>query len=335
MAKTDLETTWLSLGGDLKTRGQKGQARRLLDIRSDKVFLFASNENGPLHIGIAFGPIQNPEGIRGSIPACQNLSVWLGQEDSPELYVMLTNDAYRNVFGGLCSFIIDHCESRPAGKAIGDAVVSQLNEWKYFLENRDPEGLSPELQRGLWGELTFLSDVLLPGLPKRDAIVAWTGPDRKARDFSFFNGAAEIKTTTAKKHHKIEISNEKQLDTKDLNFLYLIHFNLQDDGKNRISLRDKVSSVRALLADQPDALYLFESKLRNYGYLDIHDEKYQTGYRIAEAGYYIVNDQFPKIITDDVPPGVGDLTYSVIISSCAACLRDEGSAIKDMGLNNG
>lgn len=332
MNRDDIEKLWLSLTVDLKTSNQSGQIRRRLDNKRDVTSLVATNEAGIDRIGIIFGSIGDADTIRGSIPSCQNLSIWLAPGEAPELIITLTNSAYRKVFSALTAYLLEQTAARPDNASLGATLVTHLNEWKHFLENLSPEGLSLELQKGLFGELLFLGQDLLSRMDKRDAVSSWLGADRKSKDFSFNNGGVEIKTTTTKKHYKIEISNEQQLDPKDLRFLFLIHYNLQEDGRNRISLKDQVKNIRETLSENNEALHLFEIKLRNYGYLDAHDSQYETGYRIADKSVYIVNEQFPKIVTDDLPPGVGDLKYSVIISSCGQCLRNENNAFAEMGI---
>ena len=63
------------------------------------------------------------------------------------------------------------------------------------------------------------------------------------------------------------------------------------------------------------AYNLFKLKLLEVGYYDIHRPLYEeTGYTIRQENLYRVAGNFPRITEADIPIGVGDVRYSIILS---------------------
>lgn len=52
-------------------------------------------------------------------------------------------------------------------------------------------------------------------------------PSNEIKDFQFGSWGLEVKTTSGNIHQKIHISNERQLDTSNITYLYLNHLSLE------------------------------------------------------------------------------------------------------------
>ena len=192
------------------------------------------------------------------------------------------------------------------------ALIDRLVKWQHFLEQLSGEGLGAEQQRGLYGELWLLFHYVLPHLPPVAAVQAWTGPERTAKDFQFPRGAIEVKTTTAKKPHLLQISSEKQLDDEGLSALYLFVFSAEAAQGSGQGLPDLVLQIRAALATTHTAQRAFEDKLHEAGYWDAHENRYGSiGYIPREANFYHVHGNFPRLIERTLPAGVGSVRYLV------------------------
>ncbi|WP_404453969.1 PD-(D/E)XK motif protein [Virgibacillus necropolis] len=187
-----------------------------------------------------------------------------------------------------------------------------LERWRSFFSINGWEGLSQEAEIGLYGELWVLRE-LLQNDP--NTIENWVGPEKEPNDFQKSAIALEVKTITSKKHYKVFINNEKQLDDIGLKGLFLLAVVMRkiDSGE---TLFEIIESVRRELVNDPYSLNLFEEKLFLVGYLDIHSDLYDTGFVFQELLSYQVFDGFPRLLSKELHNGVGDLRYSINLGAC-------------------
>jgi hypothetical protein len=196
-------------------------------------------------------------------------------------------------------------------------LTKALNEWKIFFEKKENEILSLGSQKGLVGELHFLKDYLFQKYSFIESLLYWTGSERTNHDFQIMHRAVEVKTTSSKQHKKFTISSEKQLDCTGLEHLYLLLFalNLHSNLPDR-TLPALIRKIHSLIQDDPIALFQFQIKLAKYGYNEILADKYTIGFSIVEMKFFEVVDGFPRLLQDNLPEGVGDLKYSVVVAAC-------------------
>jgi hypothetical protein len=205
----------------------------------------------------------------------------------------------------------------PPEKNVVATILNSLETWKLFFEKNKNKSLSVEKQKGLYGELTYLRDFVLKQIDFSTAIESWKGPDRAYHDFEFKKIAVEIKTTSGKEHKKFIISSEKQLDSLELDNLYLglfslnVHFN--DIGQTLI---DIIEECDILLTEFSAARYAFNLKLLKSGYLPEHKLEYKTRFSISSIDFFEITDDFPRITKNNLPIGLGDIKYSVMVSAC-------------------
>ncbi|MCY1022101.1 PD-(D/E)XK motif protein [Pyxidicoccus sp. MSG2] len=238
--------------------------------------------------------------------------------DSVRLSLWLAAPLYRDVFGVLAQDVVDSIAQASDQRAAVATFVERLRRWQEFLERHGPEGLGAHAQRGLYGELWFLRQQAIPLKGADIAISAWTGPERSNQDFQFAGCAVEVKTTASNPHHQVVISNIRQLDETHVPALLLLHVALEvrhDAGETLVGI---VESIRALLRPHSQPLSLFEEKLRSWGYLDVHAVHYaDAAYVVRGHCFYHVTGSFPRLIESDIPDGVGDVRYSVVLAACA------------------
>lgn len=238
-------------------------------------------------------------------------------EEHGTLQLVLTNARYKDIFTTLVQDIVDYLASVSEGRAAILAFIVRLKRWQTFLEKHNPEGLSEIAQQGLYGELWFLRQAVLPHLGLLNRLQCWTGPKGTQQDFQFSGCAVEVKTTSAKQHQKLAIASERQLDDTVAGTILLLHLSLdvrQGQGEN---LPGMVASVRSLVASDAIAKDELENLLFEVGYLDIHAIRYENiGYTIREHNYFKVGEDFPKIIESDLRNGVGDVRYTISVAEC-------------------
>jgi hypothetical protein len=168
------------------------------------------------------------------LPAWRGLSVTVQQLDMPGVtnrpFLVLRQElpGTERVYEALIEDLTDELGSLTTSDALRVRLIDLLRKWEAFFSAYGSEGLAPEAQRGLYGELKFLAEHLVPALGPARAIGAWTGPRRTPQDFQLGGAAIEVKTSIARQHLKISIASEQQLDDRGLESLYLAVFSLAE-----------------------------------------------------------------------------------------------------------
>jgi hypothetical protein len=193
-----------------------------------------------------------------------------------------------------------------------------------MLQNIAETGLTPEVRRGLFGELTILRDHLLPAMPAREAVRAWTGPTAANQDFQLPASAIEVKTSSGKEPQTLVISNERELDERGTVQLILAHLSLDERrGGNGESLNAAVERTRAAVTDIGARAVLVDLLVRA-GYLmhqrDMYDE---PRYTVREQRFWHVTGDFPRITEADLRQGVGDCRYRIATAGLDPYLMTE------------
>ena len=247
-------------------------------------------------------------------------------DDRIALQLILANSRYKDIFTALVQDIAENIAFITVEADAVQMLANRLRRWQLFLEKHDLEGLSEEVQHGLYGELWFLRQVVIPHVGL-SSLRYWLGPEGANQDFSFEDCAVEVKTTVSQNPQKLSISNENQLDEARLNTLFLMHLSL-DIRANGETLPEMVESLRVILGKDLFSGDLFEKRLFQIGYLNIHAPKYsETSYKYRTSSYFKIEKDFPRIIPN-LKQGVVQVRYSVEISACRPYVIAESEVIK-------
>ena len=296
---------------------------------------YASDERG---YGISF---TFPESIRVDTTPFQNLkklkvSIYNDgtKIDSKMLLIQLLAPAQRDTFSFLCENLINSVKDSDSDEAMIKSVISQLDKWRNLFDKAGSEGLSPAEQQGLYGELGFLKKLISKNVfPASEALDYWVGVDAAQRDFMGDAWAVEVKTTATSNPQEVTINSERQLDETLFDNLYLYHCSVETTKQNGETLPDRINKLRRSLENEPAALSKFNEKLITAGYFDEDEALYAfRAYKLRDESIYRVEGDFPRIKESDLRGGVGNLTYSVVLSACAAYRQSEAtvfSAIKN------
>jgi hypothetical protein len=248
-------------------------------------------------------------------------------DDDPEyllLNLVLVDRQFKDVFDTLIADVISDIIELTDIKLILKNFTNRLIKWQSLFEKFGQQGLGPEEQRGLFGELYFLRECLNNGFDFMKILNAWVGPSNEVRDFQAGSWSLEVKTTHGNNHQKVHISSERQLDTSHLENLFLFHLSLELRHGSGETLNDIVDSVIEILSIEFASLNCFRSKLIEAGFFDNHRQVYEnTGYFIRQGLFYKVENDFPRIEEKDLRNGVGDVKYSIVISQCPDYLLKE------------
>lgn len=335
MNETDLLGLWENLSGEAHQPSGMERRRVLPDAALD---LFAcvfwpSGQSGLLIEARGSFRVQNER-----LPACRGLRFFhesfQGIEPRETLGIVLEDQSLKEVFAVLGSDLMTAAGSAGSAEAGMLRCLDRIAMWQGLLEQLPATGLGEEAQRGLFGELLVLQRVHLQAVDPLAAATSWNGPRRAYQDFETNGAAIEVKTSLAKRHARLTITSEKQLDERPLRALFLAHVALSEATAG-VSLVDLVGRLRALFAEDHAALNEFNLRLMSSGYLDPHAGLYATTYEVDRLRLFHVSGAFPRLTGADVPPGVGDLTYTIIADDLAPFETDVPAVVANIGGVNG
>lgn len=231
------------------------------------------------------------------------------------LLILLLNKQHKDIFSTLCEDLIFGVSDVSIEQALVEKLLERLAKWQSLFEKVGKQGLSDEAQRGLYGEIYFLRFFLTNNSDKNYCIKSWLGPEKSIQDFQYSNWAVEVKTTHGNNHQKIHITSERQLDNFIIEKIFLFHLSLDVRVGNGESLNILIDEVSEMLMDNTMAFNLFKLKLLESGYYDVHKPLYdERGYTIRQENIYRVTGNFPRITENQIPIGVGDVRYSIVLS---------------------
>ncbi len=266
--------------------------------------------------------------IAPSLPSARGLDVRVIRSENGHngftIQLAVREPRYGHIFDALVDDIVEIIAGAKSEPAAVAAFISRLRHWQKFLEQVGPDGLSREAQQGLYGELWFLRERLIPLVGLHPALLAWVGPSGAHQDFLLRSCAIEVKTTGTKEPQYLTIQSERQLDDTVLDALFLFHLSLDIRECIGESLIDIIESLRQVLQADTAALDLYEDRLLDVGFLQSQNSHYEkVGYNVRSANLFRVRDAFPRIIEVDLKPGVGSVRYSIATAACHSFLATE------------
>jgi len=111
------------------------------------------------------------------------------------------------------------------------------------------------------------------------------------------------------------VSNERQLDDSVIPNIFLYHLSLDVRSGNGETLNALIESIFDLLRETTMATNLFRLKLMESGYFEMHKPFYdEIGYTVRQENIYSVTGDFPRITEQQIPKGVGDVRYSIVLT---------------------
>lgn len=257
----------------------------------------------------------------------QDIGVELSSDESRPgrniLLIKLLSKQHQDIFSIICEDLIDAISTITSENQLIKVLLNRFDKWKSIFDKMASPGLSKEEQRGLYGELLFLRKCLQTNKDSLKVIDTWNGPEKGAKDFLSDKWGVEIKTSTGNNPQKIQISSEKQLDSENLERLFLFHITLEEKTSG-LTLNGIVENITELLRDDYISFNRFRNKLFEAGYFDQHRNLYETpGYSIKKESFYLIEKEFPRIEKSDLRDGVDDVKYSIYVEQCASFKTSE------------
>lgn len=321
--KTMFKDIWTDLDASASHKTCHGTVRRLVGLDAICPMFIGVKAPAMLRTFILEVPRDNVP-LSDIIPVSRGLHFMVqitGDEIlSNHASLILSSSAvgYNEIFASIAEDLYSKLHSLTKRKEVIAGFLTRVRLWQVFFEKQGNDGLSEEAQRGLYGEIQFLKNHVLPCASNMEkAVLAWTGPRSRQHDFQFGAAAVEVKTSASKQHQKLQIASEQQLDETTVEKLYLYYLSVALIEGGADTLPALVDDIRAVLSLQPSALAEFDNLLIEAGYVDSHRGKYNSiGYSIREYAVFLVENDFPRIRESDIRSGVGDVKYSISVAQC-------------------
>jgi len=272
----------------------------------------------------------SPSSVAGhtKVPESRGLKVRIHHRatDPPtaELELVLTDQQHQDIFDLLIEDLVNAAEQQEEERKGVGKFLARLTDWQRLLMRLAPELMSKDIQQGLWGELWTLREVVSPAIGFSLGLNAWHGPLEADQDFQFSNVAVEVKTNSSHTFDRLAISSELQLNATPNISLALIVLALNVRPNQGETLPEIVHDCRGVAANA-GCLQLLEDRLTLLGYKNDDEDSYSdVGYTVRSRLQFRVQDGFPRIVPEDLKPGVGEVRYSVSLAECAPFAMSEG-----------
>jgi hypothetical protein len=247
----------------------------------------------------------------GDLPRLKGLQLlWI--ENTHELHLVLAKAQDVDLFALLCKDLITCTSSARSDSECLEFLCVRLLKWQRLLSRGGPRLLDKHEIRGLFAELSFLQQELVPRLGP-EAVFAWKGPSGFPQDFAADNKVFEIKSHLVGSPQSVRISSPSQLwvDSADL---YLCVYHLAEVSAGGKSLGALIDELIASLGGAASAAEEFEEKLASLGYLDLPEYRAQE-FAVVKADAFAVADGFPRIIPSTLILGIHEVTYGIQLAA--------------------
>ncbi|MGJ8591301.1 MAG: PD-(D/E)XK motif protein [Aquaticitalea sp.] len=249
--------------------------------------------------------------------------------DSKELNIYLIDNELKDIFSMFVENIIEEIIDCSTENEAITKTSNVIQKWKKLFDKIINQGLSLEQQKGLIGELIFLDELINNDFNPDYVLNSWTGPDFEDKDFTLGSICFEIKFTTSKLP-RVHISSERQLDSTNIDKLFLNNYSSENLKENGISLNSMVDTIREKISKNSSTLKFFNERLESAGYYDEDNENYNHQYGIKFRSLYEVNESFPKLTIQNLPHGIYNTSYYIENSAIENYKVDYESVIKKL-----
>lgn len=232
----------------------------------------------------------------------------------------LVKNEQEGVFINLCCDILNYSQSASNEKDALHCVSVRFKQWNRLLELQRKELMDESCKKGLIGELTFIESKLDEGITALSVMLAWVGAEGADQDFTFSDGWYEVKTVGVGAT-SVAISSLEQLDCSDEGYLVVVRIDkCSPERRGAFSLTQKINDIRNRIHADIEAVEMFETKLAQYGYIDLLEYGSQM-YSYSGLKIYVVDDAFPKLVSQRVQPQIIACQYTLALAGISAWER--------------
>jgi hypothetical protein len=209
-------------------------------------------------------------------------------------------------------------------------MLARVRAWQEFMRKPRTDLLSPEEELGLFGELTFMKQVIAAGAPVTNVVHAWNGPSRSLQDFQTAVVGVEVKSTLAANSFSAHISSLEQLDgmRERAVLLAAIRFTLHDEGE---TLPELISELRRL-AESAGVLSTLNRTLLFSGFADETSAQYSRRFAASDTRIFEVNETFPALVRSRTGPEIRSAEYEIDLDMVACAPMTLATALHQYGV---
>ena len=223
------------------------------------------------------------------------------------LSLSLLSENEKAVFVEMCRDLLAFSENAQDESEALKKFWQRYKHWQNLFAAAQNDLLSEEKQRGLIGELLFLREQIIGGRPLKEAVAGWVGALKEHQDFFYSEGWFEIKTVM-EQAEKIRIPSLEQLSLETIG--ELVVYRLAKISGEGFTLNSLVKNLSELLSKNPAAAQRFEVLLFQTGYVE-REEYGEQNYRLAETMKFKVDEKFPRLTKNNLPPAIVEASYSL------------------------
>lgn len=222
------------------------------------------------------------------------------------------------VFAELCRDIVEFTRGHAQLGSPSGLVLSRIARWRSLMQSQPP-GLTRSQLRGLIGELLVLEQEMLAMLTPDQAVSAWMGPLGASQDFRLPDGT-RLEVKAVDRHaDRTRINGLEQLDGGG-DPLRLVVVRLEEtgtDAEGALTAGRLIARVRARLEQAPAARQALDLLLGFVGWTDTADTD-SVVVRLDSIEHHDVTGDFPRLTAANVPGGVTDATYEILLPTAVA-----------------
>ncbi len=232
------------------------------------------------------------------------------------LIIRLLDNDFSSLFDDLVVSLIDSIKGFSDPTEASKEFVRTYVKWVSFFSKTIERSLSKERLIGLWGELSYLLDLIKSVSTDSSidpALKAWVGPYDAAHDFELPSSSIEIKTKSISSSI-VKISSEFQLDNIDDKKLSLTVFSISET-EHGLSLKDLFLKIKAQIQKRSGDITLLLAALEKESLNEERLSKYSNLLftRKTKEVFDCTNDSFPKIVRSCLPLAVYSVKYNLDI----------------------
>jgi hypothetical protein len=209
--------------------------------------------------------------------------------------------------------------------------LGRIKAWQEFMEHGRSEILSPEKEVGLFGELSFLREILHAKVPETIALEAWRGPLDGLHDFFFVPGAVEVKSTIAERGFLAKIGSLEQLDEALVHPLFLVGFRLSLDKKGQ-TLPELISELHEHFIKDLIVRAKYENLVLHAGFLSSCSDSYERRFLQCRSSVWKIDTDFPKLTRGNTSLAIRRVRYEIDLDLVKCNDFGLENALKEMGV---
>lgn len=234
------------------------------------------------------------------------------------LAVSLTNSRLYSIFLVIAADVASSLIEYSSDEASLSVYIKKVNQWKSVFNRKYEELLTPEQQLGLYGELSFMKELIETGVDASTVLLSWKGPVKDDKDYLIGTKAVEIKSS-AKTDKLVKISNIHQLDSQGFEYLFLYSYSFVRSSQGSNTLVALIKELRDIFSETANPED-FEEKLILAGYFDKDAERYTNSYTKTNEDCYEVEGDFPRITPNNVMKNVLNAEYVIDLNAATSHL---------------